>query len=396
MCKAIYSAALMLAAFSFSLSAQSVDAVVARVLANDPAMAAERSRLHQLEDEIHASNTLRGPELGMSYKWGLDGVGNKWDVEFAQEFDWPGLYRARSRRASLQAGAFATLYRAKEVEQALLVRNAVYALLAARADVEILSHWEENLRELAAAYDRLLTRGETTILEVRKLKLEIFLARTQISGAHCRLSAAEADLQALNGGNMPEGLPEDMAMESLKPYEWYKEQLIACDPEIAASRRLCELARQDARVASMGGAPGFKLGYLYENEAGEQFHGFSFAITLPAWNNRAASRAANAKIIETMAQGDVVLLDRQARVYAEFSSASRFLEQINAGAELFGPDSDYLSILRKALDGGKLNLLEFIREENEFLQAALEYNALCYQYNCAASSLNRADFCAND
>lgn len=387
--------AAFITAISLPVYAQSIADAVGEVLANDPVLTAERKRLRGLEDEIHAENTLAGPEFGMSYRWGLDGVGDKWGVDLTQGFDWPGLYRARSRHATMQAGAFATLYRAKEVQQALVVRRAVYTLLAARADMDELSHWEENLQELIDIYDRQLERGETTILEVSKLKLEIFQARTRIAEAQNRLHAAEADLQALNAGTLPAALPRSVPLEELHPYDYYRE-LLDSDPEIAASRRLFDLAQQESKVASLKAAPGFRIGYVYENEAGEHFHGFSFGITLPAWNNRATRRASEARLIETMAQSDLVALQRTSQVKAQYTAAENARRLIESGQEIFGDGTDYLTILRKALDGGKINLLEFIRQENEFLQAALEYNALCLSYNLEAASLNRADFAAND
>ncbi len=390
------SLAATLALTALTAGAQTMDAVVSQVLANDPVLTAERMRLQRLEAEIHAENTLRGPEVGMSYRWGLDGVGNKWDLEVAQEFDWPGLYRARSRQASMQAGAFATLYRAKEVEQALVVRQAIYTLLSAHAEMDELSHWEQNLQELVEVYERQLKRGETTILEVSKLKLEIFRARTRIAEAQNRLAAAEADLKALNGGEMPAQLPHTASCEPLQPFEYYRDAIRATDPQVAASRRLFDLAQQQARVDKLKAAPGFKLGYVYENEAGEHFHGFSFAVTLPTWNRRAASRASEAALIETMAQADVVEMQRMAQVQALYTAARRAHQLMTDGEALFGDHSDYLAILRKALDGGKITLLEFIREENDYLEGALEYTALCLEFNLAASSLNRADFAAHD
>lgn len=395
MFKKLIFAALLLP-LSGTMHAGDIDAAVSEVLGNDPVLIAERERLHALEHEIHAENTLAGPELGMSYRWGLDGVGNKWGVDVSQSFDWPGLYRARSRQASMQAGAFATLYRAKEVQQALVVRQAIYTLLAARAEMKELTIWEENLQELIEIYDRQLKRGEATILEVNKLHLEIFQARSLIADARNRLGNAEADLQALNGGNLPAALPQEMTYEELRPYKYYEEQLLRSDPEVLAARRLFDIAQQDYKVVALKAAPGFKLGYVYENEAGEHFHGFSFGITLPSWNNRAAKRASEAKLIETMAESDVVSLQRTAQVRAQYTSADKARKLIEDGRGLFGADADYLSVLRKALDGGKINILEFIRLENEYLQAALEFNNLCLRYNLDAASLNRANYAVND
>ena len=392
--KAITAALLLCAALT--IQARTVDDVVAEVIANDPALIQERARLQGLEDRIHQENTLKGPEVGMSYKWGMDGVGNKWDLEVAQEFEWPGLYRARSRQAAAQAGAFATLYRAKEVEQALLVRNAVYTLLSAKADVDLLAQWENNLAQLAQAYDRLLKRGETTLLEVGKINLEIFQARVKIAEAQARMSTAEADLKALNNGSMPANLPDVTARESIRPLKWYEDMLLENDPEIAAYSRLDNLARQEAKVTAAGAAPGFKLGYVYENEAGENFHGFSFVLNLPSWNNRAATRASKAAVVEAMYGKEMKVLERMAQVESRHAVATKALAIIEAAQDTFGSEYDYMTVLRKAFDGGKITLLEFIREQNDYLQAAMDYNALVLEYNLAAASLNRADFAAHD
>ena len=71
--------------------------------------------------------------------------------------------------------------------------------------------------------------------------------------------------------------------------------------------------------------------------------------------------------------------------YAKAQSLKRKLDRLGPVIDT----TDNLRLLRMALDGGELSLLEYLQESNYFIEAIREYNAASYGYACALASLDR-------
>ncbi len=65
-------------------------------------------------------------------------------------------------------------------------------------------------------------------------------------------------------------------------------------------------------------------------------------------------------------------LDRQAKGYARILDNGRQAE-----------------LLKKAFDGGQINLLNYLLELNYFVEARLDYENVCYELSLVKARLNR-------
>ena len=73
---------------------------------------------------------------------------------------------------------------------------------------------------------------------------------------------------------------------------------------------------------------------------------------------------------------------------AEYIRAKSFKEQIAAIAPAVEGVNN-MALLRRALDGGELTLLEYLQESAFFIQAIREYIRLNHDYALSLASLNR-------
>lgn len=53
-------------------------------------------------------------------------------------------------------------------------------------------------------------------------------------------------------------------------------------------------------------------------------------------------------------------------------------------------------LLRQALDGGEINLITYLQEVNYFMEARLDYESVCHEYNKMLAKLNRTNLISNN
>lgn len=70
------------------------------------------------------------------------------------------------------------------------------------------------------------------------------------------------------------------------------------------------------------------------------------------------------------------------------SEAKTLYEEVNDYTSIIS-DNSHLYLLKKALEGGEINLFTYIQELNYFIEAKSDYQDLVYQYNQSLTKLNR-------
>lgn len=377
----------LVVASAFPAAASDLDAAARSIAERNPELAASRARYEAEISAVRADNVLPGLEVDFDYKFGKHE--NRWGGSVSQPFDWPGLYSARRRAANVRRAAFEQLYRADYLEQALAAKQLLLDYIRAKSIVDVLAEAQANVDCLEKLYDYAFERGETTILEVRKLSLQAFALSTRRAEAEAELESVVASLRALNGGeDVNVALGIGFSIEVLEAENLYIDQLVANDPTVAAESSLLSAADNEIALAKQSAFPSFNIGYAYENEGGESFHGFAVGIALPTWSNsaRVASSRAERLAVELGAKDYALRL--RAQLSADYAAATRLGVRLDAGRNTFGAD-EYPQLLRKALDGGRINIFDYLREYNEYLDAKSEFIELEYQYASVVARLNR-------
>lgn len=377
----------VLLATAVGATASDIDDAARAIADRNPELAASRARYEAELSATRAANVLPGLEVDFDYKFGK--LENRWGGGVSQSFDWPGLYSARRRALKSQQSAFELLYRADYLEQALAAKQLLIDYIRAQSQVDVLSEAQANVDRLEQLYAYAFERGETTILEVRKLRLQSFALSTRRAEAQAALDGVAASLRALSGG-------EEVALdfggsfpaEVLAAEADYVEQLTANDPTVAAESSLLSAADSEISVARRSALPSFKVGYAYENEGGESFHGFALGIALPTWSNSSQLAASRAGRLAVELGARDYALRLRAQLSADYAAATRLGVRLEAGRSAFASD-DYPRLLQKALDGGRINLFEYLREYNEYLEAKSEFIELEYAYASVMARLNR-------
>ncbi len=385
----ILALAAALFAATATTSASDIDSLAIALAAGNPALAELKAGYDAEIASASAANALAGPELEGEYKWAPVGETNRWGFGISQGFDWPGVYAARRKAASLRAGAFTNLYRAELAEKALEAKTVLIDLAVARRRLEILSETAANVERMAEIYQKAYEQGNVTVLDVRKFSLQRFSLANSMAQAQAAVEAAVAAVNGLcpcvDGADLNPTLPAAVAP---LPRESYESAWKTADPSLAAANTLHAAALADVSVARRSALPSFRIGYVHDYEERMHFNGISLSIELPSWAPRRAVAAAQAGVEAASSALDSHELRTAAAIRSAHASATALYSRLSGpGSEI--ASTDYPELLQVALDRGVINIFTFFEEYNQWLDARLELTDITGEYAKAMALLDK-------
>ncbi len=387
---------LLLLSSSVAYSQSDYRGLIESILADNPTLSAQKARMDSEVETMKAANMLSGPELeaGLLFPQ-VKEESKRWDVGISQSFDWPGTYAARRRSASHKEGAFRMLYRSDYVDKALEVKLLLTDYAKAVADVELLKMASDNLNSLTTVYKDAYEKGNVTIIDYKKLLLEIFSIDTQKAQAEFTAEGIRQNISglAVNPVEMP--LYWSFPGEKLRGETEYIEEIELKDPTGKANCLLISSAEEDTKLSKLMSLPGFSLGYRHAFEDGKHFNGFSVGVSFASWSRKHSELAAlNAEQAQKLEAIDYSIKTK-AKIRSDYALATRLESRIKKASSLFAKD-DYVLLLKKSLEGGAITLYDFLNEVNNYIQMKKDYIELLYNYETVVSKLNRYDLLPND
>lgn len=380
----------LLAVLPLTAGAVDTDSLALAMARSNPDVAAAHAQIAATDYGGRAANVLAGPEA--EFEWKRGGGESRWGVSVGQSFDWPGVYSARRHATEARTDAARQLYAAAVQEKWIEAKTAIMQYAAAGLRVKFLSRAVENFKHLSEVYGRALDRGETTILEVRKLDLQLAAGESALARAEVDRSTAYEILSAMS----PSAVAADLAggidvpaLEAPMLYDTYAQAYATSSPDIAAARSLHTAAAHELTAVRRAALPSFKLSYLHEFEENTHFNGFGVAVGLPSWGPSASRRAAEAEALVAEENMSARVLASDAALRADYERATTLYAQLAPLQRVFGGENDYPSLLGRALEAGRITLLEYLTEYNTYLDGAADYAALMADYAVALARLHR-------
>lgn len=369
------------------------DAVVAEILSNNPTLSARKASLGAEKFDAKAESNLSDPEVEFEHQWGHGGVGNKWSISVSQSFDWPGVYRSRSKAADAKVRALSLLYDTEVTDMRLKARTTLNDYVAACEQLRLRKEISSNLSTINEAITRAFDLGEATILDRRKIEFERLEAEEQTKSAQLLVDQLRQELIALNGGKYID-LSEISTFPSatLASEDYYLDKYESEHPAIAAQQYLTESARQNLAAVSRSLFPGFSLGYIHNVELGDHFNGLRVGMSLPLFSVRHRRAAAAEQLASQLAENDRIMLEIHLNIVSDYARAHKLKSSLNDYDKLFpNQNDDYLHLLRRAFDGGQMTLIIYLYELNYYSETRSRYIDLQSQFVNTMASLNRFD-----
>ena len=380
-------------AASLSVAAQgSISDVVASVEQNNARLKAARARVSSDSIALRASNNLEDPRFAFEYNFGSKNVGDKWAIGVSQGFEWPSIYSERSRANIHRIDALSAAERAERADLILNTRLICLNLIYTNRRIDAQDLILKNVDELFSLYNKAFEHGEASIIDINKIKIERIATLQALNELKSQRNSLKEQLIGLNGNKPIEGVSLDALLdypaEELAAIDAYRSLYATNNPQAEYFNYIDNSARSNMKVARMGWLPKLELGYKYTNELGDGFNGVTVGASIPLFSNKRKVAAAKAEAITNELNRTTYQSDVEALLKAEYAQAVALKSQIAQYGDVIADNSNF-TMLRKALDGGQITLLNYLLELRYFLDAKNKYLDLEHSYHATIASLSR-------
>ena len=380
-------------AASLSVAAQgSISDVVASVEQNNARLKAARARVSSDSIALRASNNLEDPRVAFEYNFGSKNVGDKWAIGVSQGFEWPSIYSERSRANNHRIDALSAAERAERADLILNTRLICLNLIYTNRQIEAQDLILKNVDELYNLYNKAFEHGEASIIDINKIKIERIAAVQALDELKSKRNSLKEQLAGLNGNKSIDGvnldLLDDYPADELAAIEAYRSLYATNNPQAEYFTHIDNSTRSDVKVARMGWLPKLELGYQYTNELGDGFNGVTVGASIPLFSNKRKVAAAKAEAITNELNRNTYRNDVETQLKADYAQAVALKSQLTQYFDIIADDNNF-TVLRKALDGGQITLLNYLLELRYFLDAKNKYLDLEHSYHATLASLSR-------
>ncbi len=356
------------------------------IVRNNPTMRTLAMSASAEDILARGSGQVSGVEVEGEYMFGGSGAKNKWGVGISQGFDWPGAYASRRRAATAQAQAQWAEVEVNrndlELETRLLFIDGVYNTKRL-ATLNIL---RVNLDSIARLIDYGYKHGELTILDLKKIHLELFKLDNEINNSQQLLSDINSRICVLAGDS---NLMVDLSEYEMQPlltfdnYICYAEQ----SPEVLAAYARADAHNLTTESSKLSRLPSFKLGYRHALEDGHHFNGITASIGLPSWGHNYDRDYNRALADVSLSQASIAVEQNKQFIGSDYTRALQLQSLMNNYSKVI-LDEEYIELMMIAYQGGQINVITMIQEINFFLESSLEYQKNDCAYRQILARLN--------
>lgn len=356
--------------------------------------------------ENKAANNLPDPTLSYSHLWDSDDkdvtVG---ELVISQGFDFPTLYAARGSVNRLRSNALDAQAAALRQDILLQAKELCLDIIGLYRRQQLLAQRLRNAEDLAKLYDERLRTGDANALETNKINLELLNVRTETRLNETALQNKLKELLALNGdqpltAGRPLPAPQTPGAETLgltdytpvalpADFATQVDALLAADPSLQALQGERDAARKQVGAARQGWLPKLEVGYRRNTETRHPLNGLVVGFSFPLFENRHKVRAAKAQALTADYQEENASLTAASALWQLYEEARQLSFAIDEYQQTFARQRD-LTLLRKALDGGEISMIEYFVEVSVVYQSQDNLLQLENQYQKALARLYKS------
>ena len=385
-------------ALAAGVHAQSgIEAILQQVEANNKELQANARTTEAQKLENRASNNLADPTLSYAHLWdSQDKNITVGELVIAQSFDFPSLYVSRARLNRLKANSLDAQANAQRQAILLQAQEACLDIIHLSRQQQLLDERLKNAEELAAYYRRRLETGDASTLETNKINLELLNVRTEARMNRTALDSKLKELTALNGNvslvpgrPMPDG-PAAATAQNLGLTDYPSvplpadfgplcEELLASDPALLSLQQESQAAQKQLSISRQGWLPGLELGYRRNTESRHPLNGLVVGFSFPLFQNHGKVKAARSQALSADFREENARLSASTALWQLYDEACNLHASMQEYAETFGRQQD-LKLLRQALDGGQISMIEYFVEVSVIYQSQANLLQLENQY----------------
>ena len=357
-----------------------IEQVLRNIEANNKELQANAQLISSQKLEAKTDNNLADPSLSYAHLWGAkDKNETIGELVVSQSFDFPSLYASRAKLNRLKTSSFdgqASIFRQGILLQA---KEVCLDIIMLRQQKQILQERLRNAEELSAMYKKRLQTGDANIIETNKINLELLNVKTEASLNETALRNKLQELNTLNGNIYPAVIfPSD--------YQMLKAEVLAADPTLQTLASESAAARKQIGVNKQGWLPKLELGYRRNTESGTPFNGVVVGFSFPIFENKSKVKIAKAQAMNTDFLKESAMLQAESQVAQLYQEAQTLRSSMDEYEKTFQAQQD-LEMLKQALTGGQISMIEYFVEVSVVYQSKQNYLQLENQYQKAMAKI---------
>lgn len=391
---------IIIAAFLTTAGAQAqtsgIDNVLRSIEANNKDLQANAQLISSQKLEAKTDNNLPDPTFSYAHLWGA-GDATVSEMVVSQSFDFPTLYASRHKLNKLKMGAFDSQAEAFRRDILLQAQEVCLDIIMLRQQKEILDERLKNAQELSVMYAERLKRGDANIIETNKINLELLNVRTEANLNETNLQNKLQELYTLNG-NASIVFNENTYPSVILPsdYEQLRSEILSSDYALMTLLKESEAANKQVSINKSQWLPKLELGYRRNTESGEPFNGVVVGFSIPLFENRNKVKMAKAQSLNLNYQKESTTLQIESELAQQYKEARTLRTTMDEYDKTFGSEAlqpgfhaegTNLAILKEALIGGEISMIEYFVEVSVVYQSKLNYLQLQNQYQKAMAKI---------
>ncbi len=363
--------------------AQNLDAILQAVERNNTSLAALRSDNYATVEQLNSEASIVGPtsvEYSPFFGGSSSGLASS-ELIVSQEFDFPTLGTMRRNSNQAQQRVLDLQYQQLRRDVLLEAKKLCYDLSSAVQTRNLLRLREHNSDSLLAAYETSMQRGNATIIDVNRIKMDRMAVHTQLVQTQGEVNTLLTQLQSLNGG---------------QPIDWSQDLILECERlasvdgitlEESVAQAAFDATRHDIKLAEKSWLPSLTVGYRRNTEMREATNGFVVGVSMPLFSRSGKVKAARARQVAAQVQIDNARNEAQSRTRALMTE----VQQLQATIDSYDMPlmQQTLALINRAISKGALTIPEYYNQTDRIYAAMQELIELENRYNKLMCDLNR-------
>lgn len=386
--RTIYILMILLASTGTKAQVTSIDRVLQEIQLNNKELKANEQQIQVQKLEAKTDNNLPDPTFSYAHMWGKeDSDATISEMSISQSFDFPTLYASRHKLNRLKMGAFDSQAEINRRSLLLQAKEVCLDIIMLRQQKEILDERLHNAQQLAGMYAQRLEAGDANILETNKINLELLNVKTEAGLNETALQNKLRELATLNG-NEPVLFNETEYPLTVFPpdFQQLKAEVLAGNAELQSIFQEAAVANQQTVVNKSQWLPKLELGYRRNTESGDPFNGFIVGFSVPLFENKNKVKMAKVQKMNLNFQQESTTLQVESELEQLYNEAQTLRVSMKEYEKTFQAQSD-LSLLKQALTGGQISMIEYFVEVAVIYQSRLNYLQLQNQYQKAMAKI---------
>jgi outer membrane protein, heavy metal efflux system len=370
------------------LMAQTIESILQDVSRNNQMIEANTQYWNVRRLEYRTGLTPPDPTVEFDYMYGSPaGAGNQRDFSAVQRFEFPTAYAKRRQLSNVQveqADWQAATYRQDILLQAkqTMVRLIYYYKRQAELNRRL-----DATSKLVGNYQRKLEKGDGTILEVNKARLQLLAVENDYHVNETELNQQAIRLIELNGGQQLQFYDTSYPVyPSVPSFELLDSVIEANDPLVKVYEYDREISEKKLGLQRSLSLPKPEVGYHSQGILGQSYKGFHVGTSIPLWENRNRLKAEKANVTYNSYRVAAHRTEHRAenrRLYEAYQGRKKAMEEYQ---ELMSGMNN-TTLLDKALRLGQITTIEYFLELSYYYNAYDKYLEMEHEYQQALAAL---------